>query len=87
MIMMCRSRMVPVKANFRSAHTSVGCRGCGNNDIEESQHHLLRCPRLNYNSVTQIVKKDMRISSLKMQKKLQTFQDESVPKIIDYKHF
>ena len=50
--MMCRSRMVPVKANFRSAHTSVGCRGCGYNDIEESQRHLLRCPRLNNNSVT-----------------------------------
>ena len=42
-IMMCRSRMVPVKANFKSSHNAADlkCRACG--DTEELQQHLISC--------------------------------------------
>ena len=51
-IMMCRSRMVPVKANFKSSHNAADlkCRACG--DTEELQQHLISCRILNNNSVS-----------------------------------
>ena len=47
--MWARSRTIPVKANFRTAHPNMECRGCGT--TEESQPPLLRCAVLNENSV------------------------------------
>ena len=53
-IMMCRSRMVPVKSNFKSAHNAADmkCRACRDINTVESQFHLIVCGKLNPNSMT-----------------------------------
>lgn len=68
-IFKARTRMLDVKANFKSAHRDLKCRLCGN--AEETQRHVLQeCCKIHKDSTTKVINSEI-------------FEDENMSKLRD----
>ena len=58
LIFKARTRMLPVKNNFRNQHKDMKCRGC-NAEIETQNHVLNECSNLHKDQQSQVQKEDI----------------------------